>query len=49
MVIDLTHLASLELQVDFSELIALLARFKLKAIAVRGGTVARRVQPRRPG
>ena len=39
-VIDLTHLASLELQVNFPELIALLARFKLKAIAVRGGTVA---------
>lgn len=39
-VIDLTHLASLDLQVNFPELIALLARFKLKAIAVRGGTVA---------
>lgn len=39
-VIDLTHLASLDLNVNFPELIALLARFKLKAIAVRGGTVA---------
>lgn len=39
-VIDLTHLASLDLHVNFPELIALLARFKLKAIAVRGGTVA---------
>ena len=39
-VIDLNHLASLELNVNFPELIALLARFKLKAIAVRGGTVA---------
>ena len=39
-VIDLSHLASLELNVNFPELIALLARFKLKAIAVRGGTVA---------
>ena len=39
-VIDLSHLASLELNVNFPELIALLARFKLKAIAVRSGTVA---------
>lgn len=39
-VIDLTHLASLDLHVNFPELIALLGRFKLKAIAVRGGTVA---------
>ena len=39
-VIDLSHLASLELNVNFPELIALLGRFKLKAIAVRGGTVA---------
>ena len=39
-VIDLSHLASLELNVNFPELIALLARFKLKVIAVRGGTVA---------
>ena len=39
-VIDLTHLASLDLHVNFPELIALLARFKLKAIAVRGATVA---------
>ena len=39
-VIDLSHLASLELNVNFPELIALLARFKLKALAVRGGTVA---------
>lgn len=39
-VIDLSHLASLDLHVNFPELIALLARFKLKVIAVRGGTVA---------
>ena len=39
-VIDLSHLASLDLHVNFPDLIALLARFKLKVIAVRGGTVA---------
>jgi septum site-determining protein MinC len=39
-VIDLTHLASLDAHINFPELIALLARFKLRVIAVRGGTVA---------
>lgn len=39
-VIDLTHLASLDAQVNFPELVALLARYKIKAIGVRGGTAA---------
>ncbi|HYR26526.1 MAG TPA: septum site-determining protein MinC [Aquabacterium sp.] len=39
-VIDLTHLASLDIGINFPALIELLARFKIKAIAVRGGTVA---------
>jgi len=38
-VIDLSHLASLEAKVDFEALIALLTRFKLNPVAVRGGTV----------
>jgi septum site-determining protein MinC len=38
-VIDLTHLASLDVAINFPALIALLARFKLKPVAVRGGTV----------
>lgn len=39
-VIDLTHIASLDIAVNFPALIALLTRFKLKPIAVRGATVA---------
>ncbi len=38
-VIDLTHLASLDATVNFEALIALLTSFKLKPVAVRGGTV----------
>lgn len=38
-VIDLTHLASLDATVNFDALIALLTSFKLKPVAVRGGTV----------
>jgi septum site-determining protein MinC len=38
-VIDLSHLASLDAKVDFEALIALLTRFKLNPVAVRGGTV----------
>lgn len=38
-VIDLTHLASLDATVNFEALIALLSSFKLKPVAVRGGTV----------
>lgn len=38
-VIDLTHLASLDATVNFDALIQLLTRFKLKPVAVRGGTV----------
>ncbi|MBI2734191.1 MAG: septum site-determining protein MinC [Aquabacterium sp.] len=38
-VIDLTHLASLDATINFDALIALLTRFKLKPVAVRGGTV----------
>ncbi len=37
-VIDLTHLASLDATVNFEALIALLTSFKLKPVAVRGGT-----------
>lgn len=37
-VIDLTHLASLDVAVNFPALTALLSRFKLKPVAVRGGT-----------
>jgi septum site-determining protein MinC len=39
-VIDLTHIASLDIAVNFPALIDLLTRFKLKPIAVRGATVA---------
>ena len=39
-VIDLTHLASLDVAVNFPALIELLARYKIKPIAVRGGTVS---------
>lgn len=38
-VIDLTHLASLDATVNFDALIALLLSFKLNPVAVRGGTV----------
>jgi septum site-determining protein MinC len=38
-VIDLTHLASLDVTVNFDALIQLLTGFKLKPVAVRGGTV----------
>jgi septum site-determining protein MinC len=38
-VIDMTHLASLDATVNFEALIQLLTRFKLKPVAVRGGTV----------
>ncbi|HEX5355343.1 MAG TPA: septum site-determining protein MinC [Aquabacterium sp.] len=38
-VIDLTHLASLDATVNFEALIQLLTSFKLKPVAVRGGTV----------
>lgn len=38
-VIDLTHLASLDAKVDFAALVQLLTRFKLNPVAVRGGTV----------
>ena len=38
LVIDLTHLASLDVAVDFPALIELLGRYKLKPIAVRGAT-----------
>lgn len=39
-VIDLTHLASLDVAIDFPGLVALLQRFRLKPVAVRGATVA---------
>jgi septum site-determining protein MinC len=38
LVIDLTHLASLDIAIDFPALIELLGRYKLKPIAVRGAT-----------
>lgn len=38
-VIDLTHLASLDATVNFDALLQLLTSFKLKPVAVRGGTV----------
>lgn len=38
-VIDLTHLASLDAAVNFDALVALLLSFKLNPVAVRGGTV----------
>jgi septum site-determining protein MinC len=38
LVVDLTHLASLDVAIDFPSLIALLGRYKLKPIAVRGAT-----------
>jgi septum site-determining protein MinC len=37
-VIDLTHLASLDAKVDFEALVKLLTRFNLNPVAVRGGT-----------
>jgi len=37
-VIDLTHLASLDVTVDFPGLVALLTQYKLKPVAVRGTT-----------
>lgn len=39
-VIDLTHLASLDVPVNFPTLLAVLARFKLKPVAFRGGSPA---------
>ncbi len=36
--IDLTHLASLDIAIDFPALIALLQKYKLKPVAVRGST-----------
>ena len=38
LVIDLTHLASLDVTIDFPALIELLGQYKLKPIAVRGAT-----------
>ncbi len=38
LVIDLTHLASLDVAIDFPALIKLLGQYKLKPIAVRGAT-----------
>lgn len=38
LVIDLTHLASLDVTIDFPALIKLLGQYKLKPIAVRGAT-----------
>jgi septum site-determining protein MinC len=38
LVIDLTHLASLDVAIDFPALIALLSQYKLKPIAIRGAT-----------
>lgn len=38
LVIDLTHLASLDVAIDFPALMALLGHYKLKPIAVRGAT-----------
>ena len=38
LVIDLTHLASLDVNIDFPALIKLLGQYKLKPIAVRGAT-----------
>ncbi|MEY2842330.1 MAG: septum site-determining protein MinC [Pseudomonadota bacterium] len=38
-VIDLTHLASLDMSVDFPGLIALLQGYKLKPVAVRGASI----------
>jgi len=38
LVIDLTHLASLDVAIDFPALIELLGRYKLRPIAVRGAT-----------
>ena len=37
-IVDLTHLASLDVDIDFPGLLAVLGRFKLKAVAVRGGS-----------
>jgi septum site-determining protein MinC len=38
-VIDLTHLASLDMAIDFAGLIALMQRYKLKPVAVRGASI----------
>ncbi len=38
-VIDLTHLASLDMAIDFPGLIALMQRHKLKPVAVRGASI----------
>lgn len=38
LVIDLTHLASLDVAIDFPALLQLLGRYKLRPIAVRGAT-----------
>lgn len=38
LVIDLTHLASLDVAIDFPALVKLLGQYKLKPIAVRGAT-----------
>ena len=38
-VIDVTHLASLDATINFDALVALLTSFKLNPVAVRGGTV----------
>jgi len=38
LVIDLTHLASLDVTIDFPALVQLLGQYKLKPIAVRGAT-----------
>lgn len=39
LVIDLTHLCSLDVAIDFSALIKLLGQYKLRPIAVRGATL----------
>lgn len=38
-VVDITHLASLDASINFDALVALLTSFKLHPVAVRGGTV----------
>ena len=48
-VIDLTHLASLDVAIDFPGLVALLQRFRLKPVAVRGATVAQTQAAREAG
>ncbi|NBD20325.1 septum site-determining protein MinC [Aquabacterium fontiphilum] len=49
LVIDLTHLASLDVTVNFNALIGLLTRFKLKPIAFRGGSPAQARAAREAG